>query len=175
MNSLSALPLHAHHRKIGQLPLRQAVVYYVMYPFHPLTVHLPIGLLLGNALLTLLYLRRGDQTFEISAFYCLWLGWLGALLAIATGTLDAARQVLSATNPRGDALGWINAHALAGIAILVVYWQAWQIRRRNPGVLDDALARRGYLVRLAIGLALLGLDGWLGGHLVYSLRLGIGN
>ena len=144
-----------------------------MYPFHPLTVHLPIGLLLGNALLTLLYLRRADRAFEISAFHCLWMGWLGTLLAIAAGTFDAARQVLSATNPRGDALAWINAHALAGLAILVVYWQAWQIRRRDPGVLDNQLTRRGYLARLAIGVALLVLDGWLGGHLVYSLRLGV--
>jgi uncharacterized membrane protein len=144
-----------------------------MYPFHPLTVHLPIGLLLGNALLTLLYLRRGDPALEVSAFHCLWLGWLGTLLAIATGTLDAARQLFSATNPRGDALGWLNAHALVGAAILVVYWQAWQIRRRRPGVLADPQARRGYLARLALGVALVILDGWLGGHLVYSLRLGV--
>ena len=144
-----------------------------MYPFHPLTVHLPIGLLLGNALLTMLYLRCGDPTFETSAFHCLWLGWLGALLAITAGTFDAARQLLSATNPRGDALSWINAHALAGFAILVIYWQAWQIRRRNPQVLASLTARRGYLARIVIGVALLVLDGWLGGHLVYSLRLGV--
>ena len=144
-----------------------------MYPFHPQTVHLPIGLLLGNALLTILYLRRGDQAFEVSAWHCLWLGWLGALLAIAMGTLDAARQLFDATHPRGDALGWINAHAIVGIAILLVYWQAWQIRRRNPRVLNDVRARRGYLARLALGVALLLLDGWLGGHLVYTLRLGI--
>ena len=144
-----------------------------MYPFHPLTVHLPIGLLLGNALLTMLYLRRGDQAFDVSAYHCLWIGWLGVLLAIAIGTVDAARQLFNAANPRGDALGWINAHALAGLAILVVYWQAWQIRRRNPGVLADAQARRGYLVRLVLGVTLVVIDGWLGGHLVYSLRLGV--
>ncbi|HEU5099194.1 MAG TPA: DUF2231 domain-containing protein [Roseiflexaceae bacterium] len=144
-----------------------------MYPFHPLTVHLPIGLLLGNALLTLLYLRRGDRTFETSAFHCLWLGWLGTLLAIAAGSFDAARQVLDPVNPRADALGWINAHALIGFVLLVIYWQAWQIRRRDPGVLDDPARRRGYLARLAIGVGLLVLDGWMGGHLVYSLRLGM--
>ena len=144
-----------------------------MYPFHPLTVHLPIGLLLGNALLTLLYLRRGDPAFETSAFHCLWLGWLGALLAIAAGTVDAARQVLAPINRRGDALGWINAHALTGLALLVIYWQAWQIRRRNPNVLDSPAARRGYLARVAVGVGLLVLDGWMGGHLVYSLRLGV--
>jgi uncharacterized membrane protein len=144
-----------------------------MYPFHPLTVHLPIGLLLGNALLTLLYLRRGDPTLEISAYHCLWLGWLGAALAIAAGTFDAARQVLSPINPRGDALNWINAHALVGITILVIYWQAWQARRRHPTILADPSARRGYLARLTIGVALIVLDGWLGGHMVYSLRLGV--
>ena len=144
-----------------------------MYPFHPLTVHLPIGLLLGHALLTVLYLRSGDRAFETSAFHCLWLGWLGTLLALATGTLDAVRQLFSAANPRGDALGWINAHALVGLAILVVYWQTWQARRRNPGLLGDSAARRGYLVRVALGVALLVLDGWLGGRLVYSLRLGV--
>jgi uncharacterized membrane protein len=144
-----------------------------MYPFHPLTVHLPIGLLVGNALLTMLYLRRREPALETSAFHCLWLGWLGTLLAVATGTLDAVRQLFRATNPRGDALGWINSHALVGVAILVIYWQAWQIRRRAPGVLADRQARRGYLARLAIGVVLLVLDGWLGGHLVYTLRLGV--
>jgi uncharacterized membrane protein len=144
-----------------------------MYPFHALTVHLPIGLLLGNAVLTALYLRRGDPALETSAFHCLWLGWLGAALAIAAGTFDAVRQLFDPANPRFDALDWINAHALVGIAILVVYWQAWQARRRRPAILTDSVARRGYLARLAIGVVLVVVDGWLGGHLVYTLRLGV--
>ena len=104
---------------------------------------------------------------------CLWLGWLGTLLAVATGTLDAARQLFGTASPRDDALGWINAHALVGLSIVAVYWQAWQIRRRNPGVLADPAMRRGYLTRLILGIALVVLDGWLGGHMVYSLRLGV--
>jgi uncharacterized membrane protein len=144
-----------------------------MYPIHALTVHLPIGLLLGNAVFTALYLRRGDATVESAAYHCLWLGWLAAGLAVAAGTFDAARQLFDTANPRNDALGWINAHALVGIAILVVYWQAWQQRRRRPDLLDDPAARRGYLVRLAVGLVLIVVDGWLGGHLVYALRLGV--
>src|ERR1043165_3349813 len=138
-----------------------------MYPFHALTVHLPIGLLLGNAALTALYLRRGDPALETSAYHCLVLGWLGAALAVTTGIVDAARQLFDPLNPRDDALGWINAHGAVGLAILVIYWQAWQIRRRRPVVLADPAARHGYLARLAIGLTLLVVDGWLGGHLVY--------
>jgi uncharacterized membrane protein len=144
-----------------------------MYPFHAPITHLPIGLLLGNALLTLLYLRRRDTTLETGAYHCLWLGWFGAALAVATGIFDAARQLLDPTNPRTDALGWINAHALVGLAILVVYWQVWQIRRRRPGILADPSARQGYLMRLALGVVLIVVDGWLGGHMVYSLRLGV--
>lgn len=144
-----------------------------MHPLHPITVHLPIGLLAGNAILTLLYLRRGDRSLEASAFHCLWLGWLLLLPAVASGTWDAARQVLGAPSAHPDALPWVNAHAVAGLALMAVYWQAWQIRRRRPDVLDDPSARRGYLARIGIGAALLLLSGWLGGQLVYVLRLGV--
>lgn len=144
-----------------------------MYTIHPLTVHLPIGLLLGNALLTLLYLRRGDRSLETAAFHCLWLGALLLLPAIATGTFEAVQLLFAASNPRDDALGWINAHALVGVAALVVYWQAWQARRRNPALLDDPVRRRGYLGWLAAGVGLLVLSGWIGGHMVYTLGVGV--
>jgi uncharacterized membrane protein len=144
-----------------------------MSPLHPFTVHLPIGLLIGNAIMTALYLWRGDRSLETAAYHCLWLGWLLLLPAIVTGTIDAARQVFDPLRPRDDALVWVNAHALTGVAIMVVYWQAWQARRRNPAILDDAGARRGYLALLTLGAMLVVLTGWLGGQLVYSLRLGI--
>lgn len=143
-----------------------------MYPFHPLTVHLPIGLLIGHAILTLLYLRRGDRALETSAYHCLWLGWLLTLPAVLTGTASAAQQLMGAA-PRADALGWINAHAGAGLALVVVYWRVWQARRRNPAVLDDPRARRGYLAQVGLGVALLLVSGWLGGHMVYSLGVGV--
>jgi uncharacterized membrane protein len=123
--------------------------------------------------MTALYLWRGDRSLETAAYHCLWLGWLLLLPAVVTGTIDAARQVFDPLHPREDALVWVNAHALAGVAIMVVYWQAWQARRRNPAILDDAGARRGYLALLTLGAMLVVLTGWLGGRLVYSLRLGI--
>ncbi|MEN9939158.1 MAG: hypothetical protein RLZZ387_5737 [Chloroflexota bacterium] len=144
-----------------------------MHPLHPFTVHLPIGLLIGNALLTLIYLRRGDRSYEVSAFHCLWLGWLLLLPAVATGVWDAARQLLDPANPHSDALPWVNAHAAATLALMMVYWQAWQLRRRRPDILDDPHARGGYLARLAAGAVLVLLVGWLGGQLVYVHRLGV--
>ncbi|HEU5013265.1 MAG TPA: DUF2231 domain-containing protein [Roseiflexaceae bacterium] len=143
-----------------------------MYALHPLTVHLPIGLLIGNALLTALYLRRGDPALETSAYHCLWLGLLLTLPAVLTGTYAAVWHLTSSA-AGNSALGWINAHALVGIALVVVYWQAWQQRRRHPAVLADVHKRRGYLVRLGLGVALLVLDGWIGGHMVYALGVGV--
>lgn len=143
-----------------------------MYALHPLSVHLPIGLLVGNALLTVLYLRRGEPALETSAYHCLWLGWLLLLPAVLTGTYAAVRHLTSEA-PGNSALGWINAHAIVGIVLVVVYWQAWQQRRRYPAVLADAHRRRGYLARLGLGMALLVLDGWLGGHMVYTLGVGV--
>jgi uncharacterized membrane protein len=140
-------------------------------PIHPITVHLPIGLLLGNAILTVLYLRRSASELEVAAYHCLWLGFVGMLPAIAAGTWDAVRY-LNGPVVHPEALMWINAHAISGLALAIVYWQAWQIRRRNPQIIADALQRRGYLVRLSIGVALLILSGWIGGHMVYALEIG---
>jgi uncharacterized membrane protein len=144
-----------------------------MATLHPLTVHLPIGLLIGNLILTILYLRRGDPTLETAAYHCLWLGWLLLLPAIASGVFDAVRHI-SGGSTQSNALMWINAHALAGLAIAVVYWQAWQDRRRNPQILEPP-TRRGYLIRLGIGAGLVVLTGWLGGQMVYVLQVGIGD
>ena len=71
-----------------------------------------------------------------------------------------------------DALAWINAHAASSLTLTFVYWQAWQIRRRNPRILDLPGQRRGYLVRLGLGAALIVLSGWLGGHMAYALGIG---
>lgn len=145
-----------------------------MMPIHPLTVHLPIGLLIGNALLTILYLRRSDPEdhgLEVAAYHCLWLGFVLLLPTIAAGTYDAVQYLAVPSGPPKQ-IGWLNAHALSGAAIAVVYWQAWQMRRRSPDLLATP-ARRGYLARLAIGSALLVLSGWIGGHMVYELGIGI--
>lgn len=144
-----------------------------MYPLHPLTVHFPIALLLANALFTLCYLRLHQPSFETSAYYCLLAGWFGAVVAILSGTIEGVRQVFGSDAPHADALQWVNAHAFVGVALLVIYGQALLRRRRNAALLDDAQQRTGYLRLLAIGAVLVIVDGWLGGHLVYSLGVGV--
>lgn len=144
-----------------------------MYGFHPFTVHFPIALLLAHGVLTLVYLRRKEPSFETSAYHCLILGWFGALLATLTGLLDAARQLTGPDALRGDnIIGWVNAHAAVGIALVLVYGQIVLRRRRNRFIVADEQTRGGYLRLTLLGMILVVIDGWLGGYLVYWLGLG---
>lgn len=144
-----------------------------MYAIHPLTVHFPVALLLTSSLFTLLYLRGRQQSFEISGYYCLVVGWLASLLSLLTGTIDAVRQVVGSDAPHRDAIQWVNAHAGISMLIVVVFGQALLRRRRDPALLDDPVGRVAYLRLLALGSVLIVIGGWLGGYLVYTLGLGV--
>jgi uncharacterized membrane protein len=145
-----------------------------MYALHPISVHFPLALLLVSGLFTLLALRGGDARWETSAYHCLIIGWLTGGVALLTGTVDALRQLVGPEAPRDNELiGWVNAHAFTNLAALVVYGQALLRRRRRPDLLADPAARRGYLWLHAAGAALLVGGGWIGGHLVYGLALGV--
>jgi len=138
-----------------------------------MTVHFPIALLLCNGLLTWLYLRKQDKTLEVSAYYSLIIGWCGTVAATVSGSLAAFTQVVGPDAPHRDALMWINAHAILGIATIYIYGQALLQRRRNPEVLNSDPARKSYLWKLVIGAIVLTVSGWLGGHMVYNLGVGV--
>jgi uncharacterized membrane protein len=144
-----------------------------MYALHPLTVHFPLGLLLASGLFTLIGLRRAAPAWEASAYHCLLVGWLAGVVALASGTYDALRQLAGPDLPRDGALvGWVNAHAFINLAGLIIYGQALLLRRRGPAIFDNRQTRRAYLARQAVGALLLVVGGWIGGHLVYVLRMG---
>lgn len=146
-----------------------------MYALHPFSVHFPIALLLVSSLFTVLAVRSAHGSWDSSAYHCLVVGWLAGVVAVLTGLLDAGRQLVGPDVPRDNELiGWVNAHAFVNIAALVVYGQALLRRKRNPAVLAAGRARRDYLWLHAVGVVLIVVGGWLGGHLVYVLGLGLG-
>ena len=139
-----------------------------MYAIHPAVVHLPIALLLLNLALTLQYLRAPDPFLDRAAYGTLVLGWWAALAAVLTGTVATA---IEWPLQEGE-LAWLNAHAAGGFAVLLVYGRALNLRRREPGLLAGP-RRQQYLLLLLAGAAILALDGWIGGHLVYRLGVGV--
>lgn len=135
---------------------------------HPFATHFPIALLLLNLGLTLVYLRRADPFLERSAYGALVIGWWGLFASILTGTLDLALS----WPLRDETVVWINAHAALGLALLIIYGQALLRRRRDPAVLQGS-QRQSYLRLLVLGALLVLVTGWIGGHLVYELRVGV--
>lgn len=147
-----------------------------MYALHPFTVHFPIALLLASTLFTFVALRRSGGGWETSAYHCLIAGWFAGVVALLTGLPDALGQLTGPDAPRNSGVvGWVNAHAFANLGAVILYGQALLRRRRNAGLLGDPAARRGYLRLHVLGALLLLVGGWLGGHLVYVLKLGIEN
>lgn len=139
-----------------------------MYALHPAVVHFPLALLLLTTALTLHSLRRPDPFTERAAYLALLVGWWGALAATVTGTAAAAL----AWPVRPEALSWLNWHAVAGFGVLIIYGRALLWRRRTPDILQGPNNRR-YVLLLLAGAMLLVLDGWLGGHMVYRLGVGV--
>lgn len=121
------------------------------HPAHPFLVTMPIGCWTGASLLDLSGQRRAARTM-IGA------GVLSALPVAVTGASDwvdtagAERQV-----------GLI--HAAANAAATSTYALSWWARRRDRQLLGFSLA--------LAGAALATVGGWLGGHLAYSLGVGV--
>jgi uncharacterized membrane protein len=139
-----------------------------VYALHPAVIHFPIALLVVNLALTFRHLRRPDPFLERAAYGALMLGWWGAAAGVVSGLIAAAR----AWPVDAGVLTWLNAHAVLGFVLLYVYGQALLRRRRDPRVLEGP-RRRGYLSLLIAGALLLLLDGWIGGHMVYRLGVGV--
>lgn len=139
-----------------------------VYALHPVAIHFPIALLVLNLALTLWHLRWPDPFLERAAYGALLLGWWGSLAGVITGTIAAALV----WPVEAGVLTWLNTHAVLGFVLLYVYGQALLRRRRDPQVLDGP-RRRDYLLLLISGVILLLLDGWIGGHMVYRLGVGV--
>lgn len=136
-------------------------------PLHPMVVHFPIALYLLGVLLTLGYLWRHTSDYERFAYWTFILAWISVVVAALAGLVDQGS--LAPNDPRRDN---INNHITAGVVLLVINGLVVYYRFRWAGVL--ATSRRWqYLVLMAAGVVAVVVTGWLGGELVYTLKVGI--
>jgi nitrite reductase/ring-hydroxylating ferredoxin subunit/uncharacterized membrane protein len=124
----------------------------VGHPLHPPLVAIPIGSWTAAACLDLLDQERGAARKLVA------LGVVAALPTALSGMAD-----WSSTAGAERRVGVV--HAGLNVAALALYSGSWWVRKRG----DD---------RMGVGLSMLGLatisaSGWLGGHLVYALGVGV--
>lgn len=125
------------------------------HPIHPMLVPIPIGLWVFSLVCDLVYrLGPGDTIWFTVATYNLMGGIVGALLAAVFGLIDM-RALPAPVKSIAKAHMTIN---LIVVALYVV--NAWI--RIAPGGYSDVP-----LLLSIVGIVLLGVSGWLGGHMVY--------
>ncbi|MDB4767043.1 hypothetical protein OAG71_05095, partial [bacterium] len=143
-------------------------IYNAIGSLHTAAVHLPIGLLLAAGLFALFSLG-GSFVMSDCAYYCLWLGTLGAIVASVSGwyyspmehrgTVTSIADLLDQTQP-------VYWHRLGGlistVVALLLCLFAKGARGRNP---DDGMMWKLGAILLA------GAIGWVGhtgGELTYG-------
>ncbi len=143
-------------------------VFNAIGSLHPATVHLPIGLLLASGLFALFSLR-GNFVMSDCAYYCLWLGTIGAVLACVTGWWFSPMENQGTVSVFNDLLDqnqdvfWHRTSALimTAFAFLLALFAAGA-RNRDP---DDGIVWKLGLILLACGIGWVGHEG---GELTYG-------
>jgi uncharacterized membrane protein len=160
------LELPAGQSTAGQADQR---IYRAIGSLHPATVHLPTGLLMAAGFFALLSLR-GNFVMSDCAYYCLWLGALGCVVASLTGWWAAPMKFRTeGIQEFGDLFKSEHRvfwHRTGGLVLtvvsLVLAMFAASARNRDP---DDGMLWKLGLILLAIAV---GWVGYEGGKLTYG-------
>jgi rubredoxin len=134
----------------------------VVYHAHPISVHIPNGVLPVSVLFLVLAMMFSCPSLETAAFYNLVVVSLSMPMVIYSGLNDWRRRF------RGNISNlFLTKMACAGIVtILSVFLVIWRIL--NPGVLFSASSSRWlYLMCHLVILAAAAIAGMLGGKLVF--------
>jgi uncharacterized membrane protein len=121
------------------------------HPLHPALVALPIGAWTSASALDALGERSAAR--KLTGFGC--------LVALPTAAAGAADWATTTDAPRRTGL----VHAAINDAALLTYLLSWRARRRGHWL-------RGAMLSL-VGGGMVGVGGWLGGHLSYSQGVGV--
>ena len=126
------------------------------HPIHPMLIPFPIALWIFSFVCDVIYASGwGGVVWNDMAFYAMAGGIIGALLAAVPGYLDYR----SLTDPRVTSIGrW---HMLINLSIVILFAiNLWLRTASEPGALLPVLLS-------LVGIAMLGVSGWLSGELVY--------
>lgn len=154
--------------KAAKVDKKTQQIFNAIGSLHPAAVHLPIGLLLASGLFALFSLR-GNFVMSDCAYYCLWLGTIGAIIACATGWWFSPMENRGTVVEFADLFNqkhpvfWHRTGGLivTAVAFLLALFAAGA-RNRDP---DDGMLWKLGLILLAGGI---GWVGHTGGELHYG-------
>jgi uncharacterized membrane protein len=129
------------------------------HPFHPILVTIPIGSWVASIVFDIIAFVVEDPTpYVVGARILILIGLVGALLAAVWGFLDYS-QLAKGTDARRTA----TLHMALNLGVTVLFVVNLIVRWTAD---DDEVSVIGFILSI-IGLAALGVSGWLGGKLAY--------
>ncbi len=134
------------------------------HPVHPMLIVLPLGLFSIAVLFDVVYLVTGDATFAEVAFWNISLGIVGGLLAAVFGAID---WLAIPGGTRAKRIGlW---HGGGNVAIVALFLVSWVLRLPDHSYAPNIVP---FVLGLVAVVAAL-VTAWLGGELVYRLRVAV--
>jgi len=128
-------------------------------------VAFPIGLFVAALVFDILAQATGNRAWRTVAFYDIAAGIVGGLLAAVPGLVDYFSL-------RGSARRTATWHMILNLGLVGLFAVNWLLRT-SWGARWIPPASNIPLILTAVGVVILGVSGWLGGHLVYVEGVGV--
>jgi len=133
------------------------------HPIHPMLITFPVAFLSGVLATDLAYWFLGNPFWAEASFWLVAAGSVMGTLAGIAGTIE----LLAVSGIRRRVISW--SHFIASVMLLSIGFANWAYRIGDP---VGAVFPWGIYLS-ALGVGVLGVAGWLGGHLVFHHQIGI--
>ena len=133
------------------------------HPIHQMLIVFPLGLLATSLFFDIAYLITSRAELARVAYWMIFAGVIGALLAAVFGLIDWLGI------PAGTRAKRLGAyHGIGNVIVVAIFAASWWLRRGDPST-PPTMA----IVLSAIAVAIALVTGWLGGELVDQLGIGV--
>lgn len=134
------------------------------HPVHPMLIVFPLGLLATAVIFDIAYVATGNTDLSVFSFWALVAGLVGGLLAAIFGLVDWLGI------PSGTRAKRIGAmHGVGNLVVVALFAVSFLTRLSDNAYLPSVVP----LVFGVLGVLLALFTAWLGGELVYRLRVGV--
>lgn len=136
------------------------------HPLHPMLIVIPAGAFIITLIMDLVYiLGAGDIWWEATVPVMI-VGVVGGLLAALPGLID----LFKVAEPQGAMKHGI-AHGIINLIVVAVFTFNFMIRLTTTTAAGEGIPWPFWLS--VLGVALLGVSGGLGWHMVYKYKVGV--
>lgn len=134
------------------------------HPVHPMLIVFPLGLLSTAVLFDVLYVLTGNDDLATFSFWAILAGVVGGLGAAVFGLID---WLALPKGTRAKSVGlW---HGGGNVVVVALFAISWLLRIDDPAFLPSWLP----LILGVAGAGIALVTAWLGGELVYRLRVAV--